>query len=64
VPQQRVGLPVVAARIVSVAGMGLATAIAILLFLGGFWREGLISAAVALVFLGLMLFIERRAEGG
>ena len=63
-PEQRVGLPVVAARIVSVAGMGFATAIAILLFLGGFWREGLISAGVALVFLGLMFFVERRSEGG
>lgn len=59
---QRVGLPLVVARIVSVLGMGFATAIAVLLLVGGFWGEGLVFLAIALLFMALMFLVERRAE--
>ena len=62
--RQRVGLPLIAARIVAVLGMGFAAAIGILLLVGGFWREGLVSLVAALFFLALMFLVERRAERG
>ena len=62
--RQRVGLPLIAARIVAVLGMGFAAAIAILLLVGGFWQEGLVSLVAALFFLALMFLVERRAERG
>jgi len=61
---QRVGLLLIVARIVAVLGMGFAAAIAILLLVGGFWREGLVFSVVALLFLALMFLVERRAERG
>ena len=62
--RQRVGLPLIAARIVAVLGMGFAIAIAILLLVGGFWRGGLIFLAAALLFMALMFLVERGAERG
>jgi hypothetical protein len=62
--RQRVGLPLIAARIVAVLGMGFAGAIAILLLVGGFWREGLVSLVAALFFLALLFLVERGAERG
>ena len=62
--RQRVALPLIAARIVAVLGMGFATAIAILLLVAGLWREGLVSLVVALFFLALMFLVERGAERG
>ena len=60
--RERVWLPLVATRIVAVSGTGLGAAIGILLLVGGFWLPGLISLAVALLFVGLMFLVERQAE--
>ena len=60
--KQRMALPVVIGRIVAVSGMGLAAAIAILAFVGGLWMAGLVSAAVAALFVGMMFLIERGTE--
>ncbi len=62
--RQRVGLPPIAARLGRRLGMGFAAAIAILLLVGGFWREGLVSLVAALLFLVLMFLVERGAERG
>ena len=62
--RQRVSPLLALTRIVAVLGMGFATAIAILLLVGGFWREGLVFLVVALFFLALMFLVERRAERG
>jgi len=60
--RQKMALPVVIGRIVAVSGMGLAAAIAIMAFVGGLWLAGLVAAAVAAFFMGMMFLIERGAE--
>ena len=60
--RERVWLPLVATRIVAVSGTGFGAAIGILLLVGGFWLAGLIALAVALLFVGLMFLVERKAE--
>ncbi|MGQ9571991.1 MAG: hypothetical protein ACUVV3_02215 [Dehalococcoidia bacterium] len=62
--RQRVGLPLIMGRMVAILGMGFAATIAILLLVGGFWREGLVSVVVTLFFLALMFLVERWAERG
>jgi hypothetical protein len=62
--KQRVSLSLVVARIAAVLGMGFAAATAIMLLVAGFWREGLLFAVVALLFMAFMFVVERRAERG
>lgn len=62
--RQRVGLPLVVARIVVVLGLGFTAAVGIFWLVAGYWREGLVSLGAALAFLALMFVVERRAELG
>ncbi|MEE8384674.1 MAG: hypothetical protein V3S01_02000 [Dehalococcoidia bacterium] len=61
-PSRPVPMYVVIARIVIVCGMSLTAAAAIFLFLGGVWQAGLPALGLALVFLVLMLLVERSVE--
>jgi len=61
-PSRPVPLYVVIARILIVSGMSFATAVGIFLILGGAWQAGLAALGLALLFLVLMLLVERAAE--
>ncbi len=50
---------VLAGRIFAILGMGLAAAMAILFFVGGFWLWGLASTASFFPFFGLIALVER-----
>lgn len=62
-PTGRVGLPIVVARIVIVLGIATAAALGLFLLIGGVWQLGLPALAATLVFIFLMFFLERGAEG-
>jgi hypothetical protein len=64
-PQTRIPVNVVIGRIASIVGLSVAVAFGILLLLSGtYWVAGMISFACALPFVGLLRFVEFRAERG
>lgn len=50
---------VLAGRILSIIGMSLAAALAILFFIGGFWLWGIGATVAFLPFLGLIVLVEK-----
>ncbi len=59
---RQVPLGVVFARIVVVSGMGITGELAIFFLIGAIWWPALVSLGLTMVFLFLMIFIERGAE--
>jgi len=59
---RQVPIALIFARILVVSGMSFAAAVAIFCLIGGFWVPALIFAAVTVILLFLMFFIERGAE--
>jgi len=59
--QDRVPPYVALVRIGAVIGMSIAAGLGLVLLVGGWWLQGLIAAAFALPFFGVMRLVERLA---
>lgn len=60
---RQVPIGIIFARIIVVSGIGFSAALAIFFLIGAIWLPALAFVGVTLVFLFLMFFIERGAEG-
>ncbi|MFQ5880402.1 MAG: hypothetical protein ACE5IZ_09555 [Dehalococcoidia bacterium] len=61
--EPRVPPLIVFLRITAVMGIGFAAALGIFLLLGGFWLAGIVSLGALVLFLLVMFYVERVAEG-